>query len=154
MKTVVAKNLDELAKMLGAEAERQSEEIKIATLGGVLKSIPMLVQESPVDTGQYANSWDVIATEELITLGNFAPHAAIIEFGARPFIPPIKPLLEWAKRVLGDASQPPDYSPRVRALAYYTRNKIQQEGMQPKRVLTNAIPDILKNIRQEFRRIE
>ena len=47
------------------------------------------------------------------------PHAAPIEFGTDPFLPPIAPLVEWAKRVSGDPS-----------LGYYVQWKIAQEGIQ------------------------
>lgn len=153
MPVVKTVQLKDLGRLLRAEPERQLKEIKKATRLGLLRSIPMMVEKSPVDTGQYANSWDFTETETAMFFGNFAPHAAIIENGARPFTPPIKPLLEWAKRVLQDPSQPPDYSPEVRSLAYGTRDKISQYGMRPRKVLEQAIPDILENIRQEYERI-
>jgi len=154
MANVRTVDLKELAGIIKAEPERQQKEIIQATRMGLLRSIPMMAERSPVDTGAYASSWDLSETEKSIILGNFAPHASIIEFGARPFTPPIVPLLQWAKRVLKDPSQPPYYSPEVRALAYGTRAKIQDEGMKPRRVLEYAIPDIIKNIEKEFKKIE
>jgi hypothetical protein len=58
--------------------------------------------------------------------------------------------LEWAKRVLQDPSQPPDYSPDVWALAKGTQKKIANVGIAPKHVLQNALPFIIENIRQEL----
>lgn len=147
-------NLKELAAALKAEPQRQLPQIKKAVRIGLLSSIPELVKKSPVDTGQYANSWDFQETEVSMILGNFAPHAAIIEFGSRPFSPPIKPLLAWAKRVLKDPSQPPDYSPEVRGLAYAVRAKIQKEGMKPRSILRKELPNIAERIKREFKRIE
>lgn len=107
-----------------------------------------LVRLSPVDTGLYAQSWDLEIAELYVAVGNYAPHAPIIEFGARPFKPPLRPLLEWAKRVLKDPSQPEEgYSSEVWALAIYTQRKIEREGMAPKAVLQNAMPVIIENIR-------
>ncbi len=153
MSVVKSVNLEDLGRILKAEPKRQMKEIRLATRTGLLRSIPSLVQNSPVDTGLYASSWQFSETEKTMILGNFAPHAAIIEYGARPFTPPIAPLLEWAKRVLGDGSQPPDYSPAVRSLAYGTREKIKLQGMKPRNILGKSIPMILDNIRKEFKKI-
>ena len=143
-------NLKDLAKELGAVSEKHLEDLKQATVLGVARSIPDLVAASPVDTGLYAQSWDFTHNERGVILGNHAPHAAMIEYGARPFTPPIRPLLAWAKRVLKDPSQPPKYSDQVWALAKYTQNKISREGMKPRKVLEGMIPKILANIRQEY----
>ena len=123
---------------------------KKAVVTGITKSIPDLVKSSPVDTGEYANSWDFTQTEEAAILGNYAPHAPIIERGARPFRPPLQPLLAWAKRVLKSPSQPPHYDAAVRALAIGTQRKIQAEGMEPKNILENALPQIIENIKREL----
>jgi hypothetical protein len=41
-----------------------------------------------------------------------------MEFGTQPYWPPIKPLVEWAKRVAGDPS-----------LGYAVQQKIAEEGI-------------------------
>ena len=143
-------NLEDFAEELKSFTKRTLEEQRAAVAGGVARSIPELVKASPVDTGLYAQSWDMTVLEKSVILGNTAPHAPIIEFGARPFTPPIKPLLEWAKRVLQDPSQPPEYSPEVWRLAKGTQNKIAEQGMKPRYILENAMPMILENIRKEF----
>ena len=151
MATPKVVKLDEFAKELGAYTKSEIERLKEATLLGIAKSIPMLVERSPMDTGLYAQSWDFKKEEWGAVLGNYAPHAPIIEYGARPFTPPIGPLLAWAKRVLQDPSQPETgYSSRVWGLAKYTQNKISEVGIAPKHVMENAIPDIIENIRQEY----
>ena len=144
-------SLQNLAEELGAYSESHIKSLKQATTLGIAKSIPLLVETSPVDTGLYAQSWDFTADEESVILGNYAPHSPIIEYGARPFTPPLKPLLAWAKRVLQDPSQPPDYSDQVWSLAVGTQKKISEVGMQPKKVMENAIPQIIENIKQEYR---
>ena len=144
--------LENFAGELKEFAGKDLEEKRKAVTAGVMKSIPDLVAASPVDTGSYAASWDFTETEKSIILGNFAPHAAIIEKGARPFTPPIGPLLAWAKRVLKSSSQPPDYESKVWALARYTQNKIKDEGMKPRNVLEKMIPTIIENIKEELSR--
>lgn len=145
-------NLKDFSKVLSEFTHRSAKEIKQGVTSGVARSIPDLVRASPVDTGLYAQSWDFTTDEEKVILGNYAPHAPIIEHGARPFTPPLKPLLEWAKRVLKDGSQPPKYSPRVWALAVGTQKKIAAEGMKPKNILQNMLPTIIQNIREELLR--
>lgn len=141
-----AKELDDFSK---ASLEKQQR----AVAGGVIASVPNLVANSPVDTGQYAASWDFTIDEKSAILGNYAPHAPIIEKGARPFTPPLAPLLAWAKRVLKSPSQPPDYDSDVWALARGTQQKIAAVGMQPKNVLENEIPNIIENIKRELNRL-
>ena len=146
-------SLSNLAAEIGKVSEVHIDKLKQATALGVAKSIPDLVAASPVDTGLYAQSWDMTVTEKNILLGNTSPHSPIIEDGARPFTPPIKPLLEWAKRVLRDGSQPPNYSNEVWALARGTQKKISEQGMKPRKVLSNMIPSIIENIKAEYLKI-
>lgn len=144
--------LENFAQELRSFSKATLEEQRKAVSRGVLESFSDLVASSPVDTGQYASSWDFDIDEKRAILGNFAPHAPIIEKGARPFKPPLRPLLAWAKRVLKDPSQPPDYSDAVWKLAVGTQNKIAKEGMRPRNVLEKMIPKIIANIRRELER--
>ena len=144
-------DLKDFSRYLGYFSEDHIDFIKKSVVRGVVRSIPELVRNSPVDTGQYASSWDVIHDKKSVTVGNYAPHAPIIEFGARPYRPPLPPLLAWAKRVLGDPSQPPDYSNQVWALAVYTRNKIEKYGQAPKHIMTKMIPTIIDYIDAELK---
>lgn len=145
--------LENFADVLRKDTKVRIADYKKAIVKGVVRSIPDLVKASPVDTGLYAASWDFTVSEEEVILGNFAPHAPIIESGARPFTPPIRPLLAWAKRVLNSPSQPPDYDNEVWALAKGTQNKIAAEGMKPRNVLRNQIPTIISNIKKELKQI-
>lgn len=146
--------LSNFADTLEEFAHLRLDEIRQGVVSGLARAIPeVLVPASPVDTGLYAQSWMFTSDEEHALLGNTAPHAPIIELGARPFTPPIKPLLEWAKRVLSDPSQPPNYSPRVWALAKYTQNKIAENGMQPRHILQDSLPAIINLIREELSRL-
>ena len=151
--TQVRVPLSKFADVLSEFSDLHRTEIRQGVVSGIARSIPDLVAASPVDTGLYAQSWAFTSDEEGAILGNTAPHAPIIELGARPFRPPLKPLLEWAKRVLQDPSQPPNYSHHVWALAKHTQNKIAELGMEPKLVLTNMLPKILDNIREELAKL-
>lgn len=146
--------LSDLSKELTKFSELALEKQQKAVSSGMLRSLPALVKASPVDTGLYAQSWGFTITEKVAILGNTAPHAPIIEAGARPFVPPLGPLLRWAKRVLKDPSQPPNFSPQVWALAKGTQNKIAKFGMEPKHVLEKNIPMIIDNIKKELERVD
>jgi hypothetical protein len=122
-------------------------------VSGVMRGQVIVMDNSPVDTGLYQASWDTrLVGPGEAHLGNTAPHAPIIEYGARPHTPPLGPLLAWAKRVLQDPSQPPKYSSAVWKLAKGTQNKIRKHGQKPQHVLTNAIPQIEKLIKIEIKR--
>jgi len=144
--------LENFAQEIEGFSKATLKEQRVAVVSGVMRSLPELVAASPVDTGSYAASWDFTETEQNVILGNFAPHAPIIEKGARPFTPPIRPLLAWAKRVLRSSSQPPDYDSEVWDLAKGVQNKIAKEGMEPRNILEKMIPKIIKNIREELAR--
>lgn len=140
--------LNKFAAELNKYAEKDIKKYKASVIDALYKNLVVLVKNSPVDTGLYAQSWDLIVTEKNALLGNYAPHAAIIEFGARPFTPPLKPLLEWARRVLKKS----EYTSEVWALAKYTQNKISEQGMQPKHILTDALDKIVNDIRMNLRK--
>jgi len=145
--------LENFSREIKEFSEATLKEQKASVVSGIMRSIPDLVAASPVDTGSYASSWDFTETETSAILGNYAPHAPIIEKGARPFTPPIAPLLAWAKRVLKDSSQPPKYSKEVWGLARGVQNKISRVGMKPRNILEKAIPMIIDNIKEELKRV-
>lgn len=145
--------LGDFSRELKGFSEKSLQQQKAAVTSGLMQSMPDLVAASPVDTGMYANSWDMTVDERQAVLGNFAPHAPIIERGARPFTPPLGPLLAWAKRVLQSPSQPPDYDSDVQGLARATQAKIAREGIKPRHVLEQMLPNIIANIEAELKRV-
>lgn len=146
-------DLKDFSKELGGFAQLSLAKKRSAVIAGIARSIPDLVQASPVDTGLYANSWSFTAHETSVIVGNSAPYAGIIEYGARPHTPPIGPLLSWAKRVLQSSSQPPNYESKVWALAKSVQAKIAANGQQPRHIMENMIPKIIENIREEMKRV-
>lgn len=147
-------SLNDLARELGVFSESHIQDLKTATVRGIARSVPDLVEKSPVDTGLYAQSWYFKETELGAILGNSAPYSGIVEYGMRPgYWVPIKPLLAWAKRVLKDPSQPPDYSSEVKSFAYAVQKKIHNEGIDPRWVMRDAIPEVIENIKQEYRNL-
>ncbi len=146
-------DLKDFSKELQKFSNKSIEQKKRATILGIQRSIPDLVAASPVDTGHYAESWEMKVTETSAILGNYAPYAGIIEYGARPHMVPIAPLLAWAKRVLKNPSQPPDYDNEVWKLARGVQKKIAEHGQAPKHVMEKMIPEIIANIKKELKRV-
>lgn len=140
--------LDKFADQFGEFAKVTAERYKVAVVDALLRAIPRLAANSPVDTGLFAQSWDLQVDEKQAVLGNYAPHAPIIEFGARPFTPPIGPLLAWAKRVL----RQPEINDTCWALAKYTQAKIAREGMKPRHILTNELDHIMNDLKANLQR--
>ena len=130
----------------------RQEEYRKSVIKSVIDYLPDLVKDTPVDTGEMASSWDYEEHSKGVDLGNYAPHSPIVEYGSRPFKPPIRPLLAWAKRVLKDASQPPKYSSDVWKLAKGTQKKIMKEGMAPKHIMEKTLPKILESIQEDMER--
>jgi hypothetical protein len=68
-----------------------------------------LSRSGPVDTRQYRHGWEVRRTMRSAVKGggfdtyaiNTTPYSGVIEQGARPFWPPLEPLVEWARRKAG-----------------------------------------------------
>lgn len=141
-------NLKDFAGVMRDYQHLSLRQQKAVVAKSIADNFKDIVKNSPVDTGLFAQSWDMIEDEKSIMIGNYAPHAAIIEFGARPFRPPIKPLLDWARRVLQRAEHDSD----VWALAKYTQAKIEAQGMKPKHILTDSLNKILNDIRINLKR--
>jgi len=141
MATVKVIDINEAAKELGKKfTESQKKEVIDATYDALLQAVEPMAKESPVDTGLYAASWEVKKEgEDTVSFGNTAPYAFVVEKGARPFSPPIQPLIEWAGRKM---QLPPDH-PEVRRFAWAIKRKFEREGMEPKNVLEKGIDDIL-----------
>lgn len=140
--------LDKFADELKRYQKKNIDNYRKSVADALMKALVRLVKKSPVDTGLFAQSWHLEIDEKKAIIGNSAPHGAIIEFGARPFTPPIKPLLEWAKRVL----KKPEIDDHCWALARYTQNKISEYGMEPKHILTNDIDNIMDDIRNNLKK--
>lgn len=123
------------------------------------RSRSMMVRETPVDQGQLKASWKVkkykpVKSGELAELINDAPHAGIIELGARPH--PVSRqgwwmIYFWVVRNRSKFSQMRTKSgrprrvvstkidPQIAAITYGIVNKIKREGQKPTFMLRNTL---------------
>lgn len=72
--------------------------------GIVVRAVDATKPHAPVNTGEYKQRWAVAAVRDGANLYNDAPHAAVIETGAKPYTPPFDPLLQWARQKLRGSS--------------------------------------------------
>lgn len=102
--TTIALTPKQLTARLKQDAERYPAALKHGLRRGAQRGRTLLVHESPVDTGQFKNAWKVRDLNSAPQIHNDAPHAGIIERGARPH--PVSregvdAIRAWVKRVLG-----------------------------------------------------
>lgn len=101
---VVPLTPQQLAARLKRDAERLPHAVVLGIRAGAQRGRTLLVRRSPVYTGQFKNSWRVRSVPAGAVLSNDAPHAGIIECGARPHAVSrdgVEALREWVRRVMG-----------------------------------------------------
>jgi hypothetical protein len=112
-----------------------------AQLKSAHATLRRVVMKSPRDRGEYALGWEVKPIPGRVpgvNLENNAPHAGIIELGARPFWPPIGPLIEWARRKARDLGL--DTESDIKGFAYAVQRAIARRGLPPRYIMRNQIP--------------
>jgi hypothetical protein len=120
MGAVIRTTPGKLAGQLKRRNQATLRAVAVGALRGAHRGRAIIVRETPVDQSQLKQSWKVepgnaalrrgerasmsrLITQILAELRNMAPHAGIVELGARPH--PVSPegiiaLADWAKRVL------------------------------------------------------
>lgn len=98
---------------------------------------------------------DSVYTKPLIDgaeVGVSAPHAKWIEYGTRPFTPPLAPLGSWAMFKLGL-----DYE-EAYAVAVGIQEKFSREGIKPRRFFVRsvlrAMPRVKRRVERRVQRAE
>jgi hypothetical protein len=158
----------------------RTQVIPISHFEAATKTLRKLRRAGPVDRGDYRLGWSVkvgrgsigssrkgASGAPEVQLRNDAPHAGIIERGARPFWPPEQPLIDWAERKAGDlslagffeiaagsfktrkdgslgykgrASLKDDDKKQVRRFARAVRFAISRRGLPPHYIMRRHIP--------------
>lgn len=72
------------------------------------------------------------------------PYAVPVELGTKPHMPPIAPLAEWARAVLGVAPA------EARAVAFRIARKIAKRGTRPQRMFGRAYDANLAQVERIF----
>lgn len=155
--------------------------VRAGSLKAAHRARATLVRVSPVDTGQFKNSWRVIestGTTLGIRVDNDAPHAGIIELGARPHKvnrEGIEALTLWAKRNIvfkqlaaakkSNATIQDTWAGKreralavdavekqARAIAFAIAKKIEKHGQKGLYLVQNRMGDFTKWTAQEVSR--
>lgn len=94
-----------------------------------------------VDTGSLRGSVSTEFVEDGAIVSVDAPHAPMIEYGTRPFFPPVEPLAEWVKRK-GMASTDEE----AKSIAFAIAKKISRDGIAPRRYFSKAWSRMLQTL--------
>jgi hypothetical protein len=134
--------LDELPAMLSKLEPEVGRAVLQGLSSAALRAKSVVVEEidkalpfPAVDSGRLRNSVKVNAFTREITVE--APHAAPINFGTRPFTPPLGPLLTWVVRK-GLA----DDEDHAWAVARKIQAKIAAEGIAPRHYFDKAMKTV------------
>ena len=145
--------------------------MRVAQLDAALALEAILVQdtrsEGLTDTGLLVGSWAHHETRAGVEVSNDAPYAGPrLELGARPFTPPLQPLIDWAERKAGDLgiAQVPKgktfpgraslTDPQRKAalkIAKAIQRKYAKEGIKPRYLMRNRIPYALRQLARATR---
>jgi len=122
-KEVERERLDKYLERASNEGFKYSQFLVAEDTGDLRRSgfPPRIIEETMVDGWEY---------------GYAKKYAEFIEFGTEPFIPPIQPLIDWARRHGKDEG-----------FAYAVRNKIMNEGIDEQPYLRPSIDKVRKYIR-------
>lgn len=168
MTTIIIKPGD-LGGKLVKEAARHKKAIERAQRAAAMRlktHLVGVVKESGVtDRGTYQNSFKA----EKDRVINSAPHAGIIELGARPHkvsLKGIEAIAAWVRRKLGVKGSKHRYQKRDAAtgqfggihddaygIAWAIAKKIEKHGQKPHYFMRDAIPFAKKFFAQELKRI-
>ena len=99
MRTVYCK-IGDLADLIIKDMERLELEVKKGILETAAESARIILPDIPVAFGPLRESLHVDAIEFMhghVSVVIDAPHAAAVEIGSRPHIPPLEPLVKWVK---------------------------------------------------------
>lgn len=111
----------------------------------VVESIsqPTEMNYAPVNTGELARSVGATDLPRGGRLSVDAPHAAVMENGARPFRPPRQPLEDWARRKFGVDDE------EARAIAFAVQEHIATWGLEPRHYFRRAMGKVRKIVKVE-----
>lgn len=106
-----------------------------------------------VDTGELARSEKVMLLADGASVENTAPHAAVMEHGARPFTPPMAPLLAWASRKSRGHTRPGSKrESAARLLARRAWVAIRRRGIEGRHFHAKALEHVPQILESEVRK--
>ncbi len=121
-------------------------------VSAVVESINTTSPHPAVDTGQLGRSVESSDIPRGGRLAVDAPHAAVVEDGARPFWPPLQPLVDWAQRKFGVDED------EAEEIARNVQRKIATFGIEPRHYFRRAMVSVRKfvpiEVESELRKLK
>lgn len=165
----------ELRQRFAADQQSVVLAVQDAVLRGesrIARSIRETEPFQPVDKGFYAASHDHQVDAEGGWVYSTCPYAAVIEYGARPYVPPIGPLFRWAYRKFrvrlkadyragnkaagrrGSKLGAEEYRTReAMQIARAVQRRIAERGIAPRHVYARALPGMREDVGRALRRL-
>lgn len=112
-------------KMINA-ARKSAARLVVLVEHSIRNNIPYAL----VDRSRLVQSVALVLTPKGAIVRVDAPYAPPLEYGARPFMPPLEPLIAWATRKGFD---------NPRAVAWAVAMTFRKRGMKPKRFFWRAL---------------
>jgi len=141
----------EFARDINKRMRELPRSIRRSLVAGAHRGRALLSKRTPTDLGQMRNSWRVVVTKDNqnIILINDAPHAGIIEEGARPHNVNFEGRLaieRWAMRQLGVDRK------IAAAVTEGIVNKLQRHGQKGHYIVRDALPTMRLLAKKEVER--
>ena len=175
-----ARELRKLPKTAERAMVRGLRSAALRTQGQVVVEIDTAKPYPAVDRGTLRRSVGVDNHPDGALLSVDAPYAAAMEYGTRPFFPPLAPLVEWVKRkgLAGKKPRGPskdasrlaahgfgisardaramkrvnDFQREAESIAYAIALKISKEGIEPRHYFAKAMAKVPQFLRAEIDR--
>jgi hypothetical protein len=128
------KRLQKLGGDLEKAVERGAHSAMLRLQTMVVQEIDSAAPHPAVDRAMLRNSVTVTRKPKSWWLGVTAPHAPMIEYGTRPFWPPLQPLIDWASRKGIGLEEGIDPVTMGRMIAH----GIATHGIKPRRFMAKA----------------
>ena len=145
-----ASSIDVLKKAWRSAPEAATRHLVVAATEGTLLIEREWRDRAPKGATQaYENSIaarpvDVTPERVIGTVGSSQPHALHLELGTKPHMPPIEPLVDWAKAKFGLSDR------EARSVGYAVALKIKAEGTEGQHLLEGTFEDNLDQIQSIF----
>jgi len=118
---------------------------------GAERGRTMLVRKTPVSSGQMKSAWKVrTGRRGLPVIENDAPHAGIVEGGARPHgvnREGIEALTQWALRTFPGADEK-----TIKNIVWGTVRKLKRQGQRPTYFVRDSMDDLRRFLSEAINR--
>jgi nucleoid-associated protein YgaU len=138
---------EELPMRIKLHLKAVQEGVRRGIRKGAKDAVKVLQDRTPVDTGELRDSWEIKEDADSVSLENDAPHAGIVERGARPH--PVsdegrKKLAEWAVRKLGVSPE------EAEGVAFAIAKRIRERGQDPTYFVKLSLDDMSRALAQHI----